>query len=373
MLLVGARTWIELRRQELHVPQRSASEPPSLSSGPARNRPRRSSCEVVGVLLAYQLIEWSGRAPLSRVPRCDQRSRSLPLRSRRRPDRVRFRPLAGRSIDRGRRGPVARNGRRLPVGTHCPGVGGGRLSALVQRVLGIRGRWTTRGQPRPALPRPPSGGRRWTLRSGGAGGRLIRSAAPRLPTPAWLAARRLAASRYRAIAVVAGAAMSVGLVLFAGSMSASLQATIDAKATLAPGSRQILRLEDPADLPADNPLVPVSTRVTRIAETSSLVRGHAPADVLRCRSSHIPCSCVLGHEFAGRSLASLLDLGPPADARAAGLAVGDGLPDTMTVRVTRRCNRRSLRVTGRRMRPGFGFQSPRPLVVVDRNALGRPR
>ncbi|MGH9259325.1 MAG: hypothetical protein ACRD08_05400, partial [Acidimicrobiales bacterium] len=88
------------------------------------------------------------------------------------------------------------------------------------------------------------------LLAGGAGlaarlalsARLLDRLARRLPTPAWLAVRRLASARLRASLIVTGAAISIGIVAFAGAMSSSVSATAYAKATLGHGSAQIVRL-----------------------------------------------------------------------------------------------------------------------------------
>ena len=161
------------------------------------------------------------------------------------------------------------------------------------------------------------------------GGRFLRGAAPRLPTPAWLAARRLAASRYRAVAVVAGASMSIGLVLFAGSMSASLRATIDAKAKLAPGSAQILRLEDPASLSQDDPLVPDldlgDSDRRRHPPSSGATRPPTSSASIPTRSSRRPTGTRASQ--IARSPSLLSGLGPVVDGQLPALAVGDGLPD----------------------------------------------
>ncbi len=205
--------------------------------------------------------------------------------------------------------------------------------------------------------------------------RTLGSITPHLPTAGWLTARRLAARRLRAIAVVTSASVAVGIVVFAASMSASIRSTAEAKALLGPGAVQVVRvgLRDvpPPGIGDDGH----TTVVTRLSETGVLVRGHANADVLGVDPTTFADGAYWDDSFADTSLPSLLDR---LDVPAAGepipaIAVGDGLLDDMVLTVPRDDGgdaEVTVRVVGRATAfPGLGFRQDRPLVVMDRQAL----
>ena len=73
--------------------------------------------------------------------------------------------------------------------------------------------------------------------------RVLGRAGAGWPVPPWLAARRLASGRPRAVIVIIAASTSMGIVVFAAALGASQRATLDAKATLGPGSAQVFTLE----------------------------------------------------------------------------------------------------------------------------------
>ncbi|HEX7135142.1 MAG TPA: FtsX-like permease family protein [Iamia sp.] len=209
--------------------------------------------------------------------------------------------------------------------------------------------------------------------------RVLAAAARRAPTAGWLAARRLAAGRARVSLIVTGAAISIGIVVFAGATSASVRATADAKAVLGDGARQIVRLSVHDDLPTEPPIPGSSTLVTRTTESSVLRAGHDRADVLGVDPDSFADAAFWDDSFAGRSLGSLLDaitLPPDADPAAAVsiVAVGDGLPDRFVITVDGEDGPQEIgvRVVARADAfPGFQADRPRPLVVLDRAALDR--
>jgi putative ABC transport system permease protein len=207
--------------------------------------------------------------------------------------------------------------------------------------------------------------------------RVLAAVAERAPTAGWLAARRLAAARARVALIVTGAAISIGIVVFAGATSASVRATADAKALLGDGARQIVRLSVHADLPDEPPRG--STLVTRATESSVLRAGHDRADVLGVDPATFADAAFWDDSFADRSLGSLLDaITVPPDAAVGDpvpvVAVGDGLPDRFVVTLDGEDGVQEVpvRVVARADAfPGFEATRPRPLVVVDRAALDR--
>jgi len=205
--------------------------------------------------------------------------------------------------------------------------------------------------------------------------KTLGAATRRLPTAGWLAGRRLSARRLRAIAVVTSASVAVGIVVFAASMSASIQATAEAKALLGPGAAQAVRIGLRDTVPAGIGDDGHTTIVTRLSETGVLVRGHANADVLGVDPATFADGAYWDDSFADASLASLLDrLAAPTDgAPIPAIAVGDGLLDDMVLTIPSDDGddaEVTVRVVGRADAfPGLGFRQERPLVVVDRQAL----
>jgi hypothetical protein len=205
-------------------------------------------------------------------------------------------------------------------------------------------------------------------------GPFLRRVAARLPTAGWLSARRLAASWFRAVPVVTSVAVSVGIVVFAGSLGSSLEATIQAKARLGPGSQQVVDLLHPAPLPPDAPLSEVSTEVVRTDDSSVTVRGHEPSDVLGVDPATFERAAYWDASFADRSLNGLLD--ELSATRRGGdvpaVAVGAGLPERFSLRLDGDDGAVDVpvKVVERATAfPGYGYQRDRPLVVVDRAAL----
>lgn len=219
------------------------------------------------------------------------------------------------------------------------------------------------------------------LLAGGAGlaGRLLLSPRPanwlagRAPASAWLALRRLIAARTGAALIVTGVAVSIGIVVFAGTMSASVQATSYAKAALGPGSAQVVRLSRTSAPPETAPLPGISTLVTRTSEEGVLRRGHTTSDVLGVDPATFADAAFWDGSFAGRSLDGLLDLldAPGGDGGAApAIGVGPGLPDELVLSLPDA--ELPVRIVGRAEAfPGLGSEADRPLVVVDRDRLTR--
>lgn len=217
------------------------------------------------------------------------------------------------------------------------------------------------------------------LLAGGAGlaGRLLLSPRPanwlaaRAPASVWLALRRLIAARTGAALIVTAVAVSIGIVVFAGTMSASVQATSYAKAALGPGSAQVVRLSRTEEPPASAPLPGISTLVTRTSEEGVIRRGHTTSDVLGADPATFADAAFWDGSFAGRSLPGLLDLldAPDAGGVAPAIGVGPGLPDELVLSLPEA--ELAVRIVARAEAfPGQGSEN-RPLVVVDRERLTR--
>jgi putative ABC transport system permease protein len=223
------------------------------------------------------------------------------------------------------------------------------------------------------------------LLAGGAGlaARLALSARPlgwlagRSPTPAWLALRRLAAARLGAALIVTGAAISIGILVFASAISSSVSATAYAKATLGYGSAQVVRLTRDESLPEEPPEAGISTLVTRANEPGEFGTGRSRADVLGVEPDTFADAAFWDRSFAGRSLPDLLRLlGPHEDHRGAvpAIAVGAGLPERFTLTLDGDDGPNDLKVAvvaRAEAFPGLAFIEDRPMVVVDRRALIR--
>lgn len=211
-------------------------------------------------------------------------------------------------------------------------------------------------------------------------GSLLRLGSGRRSTALWLGTRRVAAGRLRAIPLVTGASVAVGIVVFSGTLASSLRATIDAKSTLGVGTAQAFTLTSAHPLSASSPFRTDATAVTRTRENNNASPGHARADVLGVDPSTFGRGAYWDSTFASRSLASLLRLLPPPaiGSTMPVIAVGDGLPDRFVLSLDTERNHRSgttmlpVRVVARaRAFPGFEFESDRPLVVIDHAALDR--
>ncbi len=207
--------------------------------------------------------------------------------------------------------------------------------------------------------------------------RVLGRAGAGWPVPPWLAARRLASGRPRAVIVIIAASTSMGIVVFAAALGASQRATLDAKATLGPGSAQVFTLNEPGSLPSGSPLQGQSTMVTRTSEQTVVSNGHTPADVIGVDPSTFARGAFWDSSFSDKSLGSLLHLvsGPAQDGALPAIAVGDGLPDKFTLNLPAHAFSSAtipVQVVARaKAFPGFGYESAQPMVVLDRAALAK--
>jgi putative ABC transport system permease protein len=207
--------------------------------------------------------------------------------------------------------------------------------------------------------------------------RVLRRGSGRAGTALWLGVRRVTAGRRRAVPVVTAAAVSIGIVVFSGTLAASLRATVHAKGTLGVGAAQALTLDHPQSLPPRSPLQPIATEVTRTTESTASPQGHEPADVLGVDPATFRRAAYFDASFANRSLGNLLARlhRESTTSEAPVIAVGAGLPDRFTLTLTTSSgDAKTLPVVvaaRARAFPGYQFVSERPLVVIDRSILTR--
>jgi putative ABC transport system permease protein len=205
--------------------------------------------------------------------------------------------------------------------------------------------------------------------------RLIRRVSRRMPIGWWLAARRLASRRRRAMLVATGTAVAVGSVVFAASVSSTLRATITAKATLGVGAAQVVPLYGAGTLSPGSALEARSTRVLRTSEPTVVVAGHQPADVIGVDPSTFARAAFWDSSFSSRSLGSLLGsiaVDRTGSGAIAVLAVGGGFPDRFSITLATSDGRVTapVEVVNRPTAfPGLGYGSTRPLLVVNADAL----
>lgn len=205
--------------------------------------------------------------------------------------------------------------------------------------------------------------------------RLIRRVSRRMPIGCWLAARRLATHRRRAGLVATGTAIAIGSVAFAASASATLRATITAKATLGVGAAQVVPFNGIDTLAAGSVLEARSTRVLRTSEPTVVVAGHHPADVIAVDPATFQRAAFWDSSFSSHSLSSLLasiTVGKDGNGDTAVLAVGGGLPDRFSLSLSAGSGRVAVpvRVVNRPSAfPGLGYGSNRPLVVLSADAV----
>ncbi len=203
---------------------------------------------------------------------------------------------------------------------------------------------------------------------------LVGRSSSHQPLVLWLARRRLAARRSTAVTIVTGTAVAIGMIVFGGSLSRSLQATIAGKALLRPGAAQAFTLSDPGPVPAR--LRGLGTVVKAAVEDTVQVRGKPPVDVLGVDPATFADAAFWRSDFAGQSLRKLLqELGDgvvPVGSAVPAIAVGPDLPDQFLVKLAGANGpiEEPVRIVARATAfPGLGRTSGQPLVVVNSKAL----
>ena len=209
-----------------------------------------------------------GRLRRRRAPRPGHRplvgARRRGHRRRRPPhgDRPRHRPRAPR---RGGRCPLAHARHPAdpagPAAARLAALGGGAARcSRGGRTSGSR-RWARRWPGAPTSPTSTSwpwpsrccsssARSRWRPASRPPRSRLLRDRGQRWPTWLFLAGRRLGATSHLAVILLAASATAVGVFVYAGTLTHTLDVTLDAKAQTARGSDVVVETVGPPTVPA---------------------------------------------------------------------------------------------------------------------------
>jgi len=198
--------------------------------------------------------------------------------------------------------------------------------------------------------------------------RRLRTAGSSWPHAAYLAARRVAHGARLALLLVAASALSIGVMVYAATLTLSVRTTLDAKARTFVGSDvSVEGFTRGAVLPADLP----ATVVDRYEEV--LVAG-SPVMMLAIDPATFARGAFWDGSLADEPLDKLVgDLSPgPEGAPVPVVVVGRTLPDRFAFDLFLGSQGRSVRFQARvteRVRAFPGMRA-NPLVVVDRRALG---
>ncbi len=201
----------------------------------------------------------------------------------------------------------------------------------------------------------------------------LRGAVPPRRTATYFAVRRLASAPKTALVTVTGTAVAVGVLVYAGTLSATVDRTAESKAVAASGSDLALPLAARTTSGHVSTLPPPgaarsSTVVVRLG-TGRLSQG-GPADVLAVDPATFERGAQWDPAFSSESLGSLLDdLTGPAAKRIPVIVAGGSGRSTAGLVVQGRPL--AVRVVDR-VRAWPGMRDPdRALVVVDRDAIVR--
>jgi putative ABC transport system permease protein len=197
--------------------------------------------------------------------------------------------------------------------------------------------------------------------------RRLRTAGSSWPHAAYLAARRVAHGARLALLLVAASALSIGVMVYAATLTLSVRATLDAKARTFVGSDvSVEGFSRGAVIPADLD----ATVVQRYEEV--LVDG-SPVMMLAIDPATFARGAFWDRSLADRPLDRIVaDLAPgPAGQAVPVVVVGRTLPDRFAFDLFLGTQGRSVRFQARVTERARAFPGMRanPLVVVDRRAL----
>jgi putative ABC transport system permease protein len=208
----------------------------------------------------------------------------------------------------------------------------------------------------------------------GLAGRLIRRLLPKLRAAGskwspslYFASRRLASAPRIAIGLLTASALAIGILAYAGTLTASVDATSTAKAYVFVGSDVAVNLAISRPLPADLPFP--STQVSRIG-TAIVVANQERTDVLGIDPDTFTGVAFWDPSFATKPLASLLrDIAAPVqDGRIPVIAVGSAFPTTGTLSIGGGQTEIPYVVVDTAL--SFpGLHSDQPMLVADRASL----
>ena len=200
--------------------------------------------------------------------------------------------------------------------------------------------------------------------------RRLRTAGSRWPHAVYLASRRLASSSRLALLLLAAAAVSTGVLVYAATLTQSVRSTLDAKARVFLGSDVSMLLLD--DVPP-----PPGVRGTTVARLDDGEVGGNRVDLLAIDRPSFERAVFWDPSFASRPLRSMLaSLGPaPAGGAVPVLAQEHGLPTDGTIALFLPGQSRTVLIPYHvvdRVRTFPGVRA-NPLLVMDRRALGAHR
>jgi putative ABC transport system permease protein len=200
--------------------------------------------------------------------------------------------------------------------------------------------------------------------------RRLRTAGSHWPHAVYLASRRLASSSRLALLLLAAAAVSIGVLVYAATLTQSVRSTLDAKARVFLGSDlSILVLEDVQ--------APPGVRGTMVARLDDGEVGGNRVDLLAIDRPSFERAAFWDPSFASRPLRSMLaSLGPaPASGAVPVLASERGAPTDGTIALFLPGQSRTARIPYHvvdRVRT-FPGERANPLLVMDRRALSAYR
>ena len=161
----------------------------------------------------------------------------------------------------------------------------------------------------------------------------LRAAGTRWPTAGYLASRRLAGAPQTAMTLLTVTALAVGILAYAGTLSASQTATANAKAQVFIGSDLSANLASEPKLPARLPFP--ATHVLRLDDgvVVGSAAGATRADVLGVDPATFASAAYWDSSFSSRSLEDLvrgLGTAPSTNGAAPAIIVGE-LPSTAVI------------------------------------------
>ncbi|HZD72662.1 MAG TPA: FtsX-like permease family protein, partial [Actinomycetota bacterium] len=204
------------------------------------------------------------------------------------------------------------------------------------------------------------------VRALGVATRRLRTAGERWPHAVYLAARRLSSSSRLALLLLAAAAMSIGVLVYAATLTLSVRTTLDAKARVFLGSDVSMLLQDEV-------APPPGLRATTVARLDRVDVGGERVDVLAIDPATFERAAFWDSSFASRPLGSLLAALSPAGAGQPAPALALGRFPTQGAisftKLTGKAVRVPYQVVGQ-VRTFPGSVRGNPTLVVDRRALG---
>jgi putative ABC transport system permease protein len=198
---------------------------------------------------------------------------------------------------------------------------------------------------------------------------VLRSRGGRWSASLYLASRRLVEASRTAFALVVAAAVAIGILLYAGTLSASVSATGEAKALVFTGGRTAVTFQSQV---SDPPATSFRSTLVRRIERGVAGNGDGGLDIMGIDRRTFGSTAFWDPSFAGSSLADLLQrLTPGAPGTAVPVVVtgAPNLPPETTVSFPGSGTQPiPIRVVERVV--AFpGMRAGSPLVVMDRDAL----